>query len=228
MIMDLTQVLAEGIPDWEGCCGFKMKQVMDYPEGARVNWLDIRNGIGTHMDAPSHFVKGAGDIAGIELERLICPGVVINVVAQAHQDYAISADDINQFEQQHGRIPENSIVILYTGWATRWHSPEEFRNVDQEGVMHFPHLSFAAAELLLERNINGIAVDTLSPDDPRDDTFPVHHLLLGADKFIIENLNINDEMPVKDFTLIALPLRLKDATESPCRVVAVPLLEKVL
>jgi kynurenine formamidase len=218
-VIDLTQTLVEGIPDWDGCCDFKMRQVMDYSEGARVHTLEMRNGIGTHIDAPSHFIEGGLDVASISLEELICPGVVINVVEKAHENFALSPDDIISFEEQHGKIPEKSVVIVYTGWGSRWHSPDQFRNVDENGVMHYPKLSVEAAELLLKRNINGIAVDTLSPD-AGDLTFPVHHKLLGANKFILENVNVSDALPATGFTMVALPLKIKYATEAPCRVVA--------
>lgn len=218
-LIDLTQTIEVGIPDWDGCCGFQMHNTMDYDAGARAQEFKAPNGIGTHMDAPSHFVMDSTDIAGIGLERLVCPGVVIDVSHQTNQDYAIIIDDIIEFENKHGDVPDGAIVIGYSGWCVKWNSPNEYRNEDKHGVMHYPKFSVASIEYLLKRNINGIAVDTLSPDGS-DYNFPVHHKLLGAGKFIIENLNVPQALPTTGFTIVALPIKIKGATEAPCRVIA--------
>lgn len=219
-IIDLTQTIYNGIPDWNGCCGFQMKQVMGYSDGARVQELHMPNGIGTHIDAPSHFIEGGIDITEIGLEQLICPGVVIDVSEKVDQHYALSVNDIAEFEAKYGAMPEKSIVIIHTGWGRRWNDAAQYRNEDAKGVMRFPKVSVEAAELLLKRNINGIAIDTLSPDWP-DSDFPVHHKLLSAGKFIIESIKIVDVLPALGFTVVALPLKIKLATEAPCRVVAI-------
>lgn len=217
--IDLTQTLYEGIPDWLGSCGFQMKTVLDYPEGVRVHTLETPNGIGTHMDAPNHFIEGAEDISEISLEKLICPGVMIDVKQKAHADYFISEQDIIDFENQYGLVPENSIVIGSTGWDKHWESPAAYRNPDSEGLMHFPGFSPEVATLLLKRNISGIAIDTLSPDGSNLD-FPVHHILMREGKYIIENLKVPVELPPAGFTITALPMKIQHATEAPCRIVA--------
>ena len=219
-MIDLTQIISEGIPDWNGCCGFQMNKVMDYGDGVCVQEIKTPNGIGTHIDAPSHFIEGGTDISGISIEKLVCPSVVIDVSHKATQDYPISSDDIIDFEKKYGEISDRSIVIGYTGWGSKWNSPAEYRNADDQGIMHFPKFSIESVEYLLKRNINGIAIDTLSPDGS-DTTFPVHQKLLGAGKFIIENIKISSECLPIGFTIIALPLKIKQATESPCRVIAI-------
>lgn len=218
-IIDLTQTIATGIPDWDGSCGFQMKQELDYEDGARVQRLNIPNGIGTHMDAPSHFTSGGLDIAGIGVEHLITTGLMMDISKQANPNYVLGANDILVFEQHYGKIPEHSIVIIYTGWCHRWENAAAYRNVNEQGIMRFPTVSADAAQLLLNRNINGIAIDTLSPDLP-DSTFQVHHLLLNAGKFIIENIKIPDKLPKVGFTIMALPIKIQAATEAPCRVIA--------
>ncbi len=219
-ITDLTQTVVEGIPDWNGCCGFQMQKTMDYSDGICVQEFKTPNGIGTHMDAPSHFIEGSSDISQISLGKLIGPGVMINVSSKANEDYAISLQDIIDFEQQHGKILGGSIVIGNTGWGKHWNSPEAYRNADHEGAMRFPKFSLDAIGFLLERGISGIAIDTLSPDGS-DNTFPVHHKLLGAGKFIIENIKIPETLPASGFTIYALPVKIEGATEAPCRVIAV-------
>ena len=186
-IIDLTQTMYLGMPDWNGTCGFRMSKVMDYNEGACVHELNIPSGIGTHIDAPSHFIQRGADVSDINVSSLICPGVVIDVRQKADQNYAVSVDDLTEFEEKCGAIPEKSLVIANTGWGHKWEDAVAYRNQDAKGIMHFPRFSSEAAEFLLKRNIEGIAVDTLSPDGS-DYRFPVHHVLLGAGKFIIENI----------------------------------------
>jgi kynurenine formamidase len=85
--------------------------------------------------------------------------------------------------------------------------------------MHFPAFSARAVELLLTRNITGIAIDTLSPDC-RDKSYSVHKLVLGEGKYIIENIANCAHIPPKGSYAIVLPLRIEEATESPIRIVA--------
>lgn len=219
-MLDLTQTIDKGIPDWDGSCGFQMRQVMGYLDGACVQELKMPNGIGTHMDAPSHFIEAGQDIASMEVGQLICPGVVIDVSMKADQNYTLNINDIIAIEAQHGAVPEKSIVIIHTGWGRKWDDAIQYRNEDAQGLMCFPKVSLEAAELLLERKVNGIAIDTLSPDWP-DSDYPVHHALLGAGKFIIENIRVVDALPTVGFTVVALPIKIKFATEAPCRVVAI-------
>lgn len=227
-IIDLTQTISEGVPDWDGCCGFQMNKILDYADGACVQEIKTCNGIGTHIDAPSHFIEGGLDISNISLEKLVCPAVVIDVShkttsnrdSNSASNYALSYSDVIDFEKTYGSIPEKSIVIGNTGWGTKWGSPKDYRQADLDGHMNFPKFSIEAIDYLLEKNINGIAIDTLSPDGG-DMNFPVHHQILGAGKFIIENIKIPKELPNVGFTMISLPIKIKNATEAPCRVIAV-------
>jgi kynurenine formamidase len=218
-ILDLSQSLYDGMADWDGCCGFQMKTVIDYNDGLCVQGLRTPNGIGTHMDAPSHFFKDASDIASIPLEQCFCPGVMIDLSHKAGPDYSISLDDIVSFEKEHGPIAPQSLVIANTGWGKHWHTAKDYRNEDAQGMMHFPRFSLQAAKHLLSRNIHGIAIDTLSPDGC-DLTFPVHHALLRNNVFIIENIRIDPQLPAMGAMILALPIKINNASEAPCRVIA--------
>lgn len=215
-IVDLTQPLSAQAPTWNGSCGFCMEIKKDYDQIFCVQQLKMHAGVGTHMDAPSHrFVEGLS-IAEIPLNQLIRQVCVIDVSDKAHADYEISVEDIQSYEKSFEVIPKGSLVIGYTGWSRFWTEPEKYRNVDASGRMHFPAFSAKAAELLLEKEISGIAIDTLSPDCA-DDAFLVHQLILGAKKYIIENVADCSMIPPKGAYVIALPLK-ADSTESPIRM----------
>ena len=77
---------------------------------------------GTHLDAPIHFNKNGATIEKIPLKQLHGPGVLIDVSVKCagNRDYLISTADIQQWEHQHGRIPQGAIILLYTGYEQYW------------------------------------------------------------------------------------------------------------
>lgn len=220
-MIDLTHGLHESVPTWNGESGFRKKTIVDYAEGGiRVLNYECLAGVGTHMDAPSHFIPNGKDISSLNLEDLIVPACVIDISSNQNPDYFISVRDIETFEKLHGPIPEKSLVIGYTGWSRFWKTPEKYRNADRQGNLHVPGLSADAARVLLARNVVGIGIDTLSPDGSNVHEFPVHHLLLGNGKYIIENLTNLQLVPPKGSFLFALPLKIEGGSESPIRAVA--------
>lgn len=217
-VVDLTQPLAPDVPTWNGSCGFCLEIKKDYDQVFRVQQMKMHAGVGTHMDAPSHRIQGARSIDEIPVEQFVAPACVIDVSHRADADYEISVEDIELYEKTYGSIPEGSLAIGYTGWSRFWLDPDKYRNLDSNGQMHFPAFSEKAAELLLKRKVVGIAIDTLSPDC-LDDAFPVHKLILGAGKYIIENIGDCSQIPPCGSYVIALPLRAKEATEAPMRII---------
>lgn len=218
-LIDLTHTLHKDIPSWDGTCGFRLKNSMEYDQGCRVQEIVMHAGIGTHIDAPAHFVPGGADVAQLPLAQLHVPVIVINVADKAHQDYFITIDDIVDFEKQYATIATGSLVIGYTGWSQKWSDPVAYRSVDANGAMHFPGWSVEAAELLLARGVVGIGIDTLSPD-AGNVAFPVHHAVLGAGKYIIENVANADQLPPQGASALVMPLKVAGGTESPIRLVA--------
>lgn len=217
--IDLTHPLTSNIPHWGSGCGFQNKIELDYANCTsdvkfRVERLEMAAGIGTHMDSPLHCIPDGTSIAEIPLSSLIVSCRVIDVSERANERYCISPDDINQFENEYGRIPKDAFVILYTGWDKWWSQPKKYRN-----ELVFPSVSKEAAALLLTRDIVGIGIDTLSPD-VGDSDFTVHQLMLEADKYIIENIN-NAKLLGPIAQIIALPIKLLNGTEAPVRLVGV-------
>lgn len=219
--IDLTQMLTPGIPDWEGCCGFTMSETYYKSTGVLVQAIKTPVGIGTHMDAPSHFVKGGDDIASIPLDHFFAKSVVIDVRSQVAKNpmYFLQKQDVLRFEEDCGQIPSNSLILALTGWSQYWNKPEKYRCVNAEGKKQFPGFAEEAIDYLLEKNMVGVGIDTLSPDGSHDD-FPVHRKVLGADKYILENLCNLEKLPSFGANIIALPMKIKNGSESPCRVVA--------
>lgn len=185
----------------------------------RVQQVKMHAGVGTHMDAPCHLIPGGLSIADLPLEQFIAPACVIDVSTKANADYEISMEDVKAYEKTYGPILKGSLIIGYTGWSRFWSDSDSYRNVDKEGRMHFPTFSAKAVEYLLKREIAGVAIDTLSPDCS-DITYPVHQLMLGAGKYIIENIANCEKMPPSGSYVIALPLRVEEGSEAPVRIIA--------
>lgn len=168
--------------------------------------------------SPSHFIPGADSISDIPINNFIVPVCVINVSNRNNATYMVTEKDIQNYEEQYGKIPEKCLAIAYTGWDQYWTNPLKYRNENKEGILEIPGFSKTAAEILLERNIVGIGIDTLSPDGS-DMSFPVHKLVLSSGRYIIENLTNCSKLPPAGAFVIALPLKIQNGTEAPIRII---------
>ena len=181
---------------------------------------------GTHLDAPFHFAEGADDVASIPLERLILPGIVIDVsdAAAADADYLVTAEDVVAWEGEHGRVPAGSAVLIGTGWAARWPDALAYLGDDTPGEtanLHFPGVGEAAARLLLEdRGAALLGIDTASVDYGQSTDFVVHQIGAAAGVPNLENVADLSGLPPTGFLLAALPMKIDGGTGAPVRIVA--------
>jgi kynurenine formamidase len=177
---------------------------------------------GTHLDAPAHFPPGTVTVDKIATEKFFGPAVVLDVRSDADRnpDYQLTVKRIEDWERQHGKIPTGAIVILKTGWASRWPDVARYRNQDAGGTMHFPGFSVEAGKLLLERHVNALGCDTLSTDPGNSPDFPVHHLVLGAGVYQLENLADLKDLPEAGAFVIAAPIKLEGGSGGAVRVFA--------
>lgn len=217
-LIDLTHTLDNHTPTWDGSCGFNHNVHLDYADCEsedkfRVMKISMHAGIGTHMDAPSHCINGGKCIHELEVNDLCMPSVVIDISSKAHERYSLSIKDIQDFEKIHGTISQGSCVMVRTGWDRFWEEPEKYRNNHV-----FPSIKTEAANLLLKRGTAALGIDTLSPDRPGDG-YKVHQAFLSQNKILIENVTNLDKMPPINGTVMVLPIKIKDGTEAPVRLV---------
>lgn len=217
-LIDLTYPIDSSIPSWTGSCPFSYEIKMDYDQGVRVMGYKCHACAGTHLDAPAHFIEGGATVADIPLEDLYAPLCVIDVSERCAPHVRITPDDLKAFEKAHGRVPVGAFVIGNTGWGRYWSDRDAFRNADAEGKMHFPTFELKTVEILMERGIKGLGIDTLTPE--LEEGFPMHHLLLGAGKYIVEMLANLDRLPAVGATILLLPLKVAEGAEAPVRAVA--------
>lgn len=221
-IVDLTHRLQAGMALWPGGEGFRKERVVDYDQGYRVHRFEMGENVGTHVDAPSHFIEGGASIDAITPAQLVSELVMIDVSAKASADpdYAATAADVEAFEAKHGRIPPGAFVALRTGWSERFSDGARYANQDKAGVMHFPGWSAEAADLLIERGVVGVGVDTLSTDPGRSRDFAVHHRVLGAGLFQVENLAHVEALPPRGATIVIGVLPVAEGSQAPARIFA--------
>lgn len=219
--IDLTHTLSSDTVSWDGDCGFTLSVETDYkdctpPDLFRVQKIEMRAGMGTHIDAPAHCIPGGKTIEALPLSDLVTDCTVIDVSKEADEKYVAMPEVVARFEEKHGMISQGSFVIFYTGWSMRWDNKEKYRN-----NLQFPSIHEDTAKLLLERNIIGLGIDTLSSDsNVGKNGFPVHRAILGAGKYLVENVANASELPPTGAKIYVLPIKIKDGTEAPVRLIA--------
>ena len=217
-LIDLTHTLDSHMPSWDGDCGFMHDLCLDYTDSQnedtfRVMKLHMYAGIGTHIDAPSHCLPGGKCIHELDINDLCMPCVILDVSNKAHERYSATPQDIRDFESIFGTINPGSCVMIKTGWERFWNEPEKYRNNHI-----FPSVTADTANLLLERGITALGIDTLSPDRP-EDGYKVHRAFLGNNKVLIENVANLGEMPATGSYVMSFPLKIQDGTEAPIRLI---------
>lgn len=182
--------------------------------------------LGTHIDSPIHFAEGKATTDTVPLRQLIGPVVVIDVsrACASNRDYELSRADIEGWEKKNGRILSGSIVLIRTGWSAVWPDQLRYMGTDTPGDvrnLHFPGISAEAAKLLVARHVDGVGIDTASLDHGPSVDFQAHRVLNGAGIYGLENVANLDRLPAIGATLIALPMKIRNGTGGPVRIIAV-------
>ena len=233
-IIDLSHAYSDKTVYWVTAKEFKLDTVFKgFTEKGYYycanNFSTAEHG-GTHIDAPIHFVENGQSVDEIPLENLIGPAIKIDVSSKALQnsDYLIRIDDITAWEHSEKiKIPKGSIVLLETGYSAYYPNKIKYMGTEERGEaavkeLHFPGLSKEAAQWLVEeRDIHAIGIDTPSIDYGQSEFFESHIILLSQNIPIFENLNNLNQIPSKDFEIIALPMKIQKGSGAPLRIVAV-------
>ena len=185
--------------------------------------------VGTHLDAPLHFSAQGQATDQIPLDRLIAPGVVIDVSEQADADrnYRLQTGDVLAFEAKHGPIEPGTAVLLRTGWSRYWPDRNAFLGDDTPGdasTLEFPSFGEDASRLLVdERQVALLGVDTASTDYGKSTDYKEHRIAAAGNVSGLENLTSLDRLPPTGFVVIALPMKIEGGSGGPVRVVALVL-----
>jgi len=167
--------------------------------------------IGTHVDAPFHYFPEMGTIESVKPDQLIGSAVCLDLSTK-RADQPITPEMLETAEHDAGVRVEHGDILLFRAWPGH-HT--------DDGFFQCAGLNGAAADWAVARGIKVLGCDLATPDDPRDMTRPVHLALLGRGILIIEELGNLEQLPVSRFQFVGLPLKVRGATGSPIRAVAI-------
>lgn len=173
-------------------------------DGCRFSNLGLTTHIGTHVDAPSHFVADGVGVDQIPLEKLIGPCKVLDLTSLGRNE--ILPEDFKEPIQKGDRI------LLKTGNYKLLHR-SEFPD-------EYVSLSKQAAEFLVSKEINLIGIDFLGIEKEKNPGHPVHKALLFAGIVNVEGIDL-ENIEQGEYELICLPLKIKDGDGSPARVILI-------
>ena len=236
-IVDLTHTLDPDFPvivlppEFGQCARFRMEEISAYDHrGPAWKWhnISMSEHTSTHFDAPSHWISGKdvpnGSVDEIPVEAFVGPVVVIDCSkgAAENDDFELTPEVIANWESDHGRIPEDAWVLMRTDWSKR--KGADYLNMRADGP-HSPGPTPDAIRFLIEeRNIRGFGTETVGTDAGQGahyvPPYPAHYFLHGAGKYGLQCLANLDQLPATGAVLIAAPLKIKNGTGSPLRVLA--------
>ena len=223
-VQDLTHVFREGFPVFAGPEPKREDLFTFAADGYYSQLWTFGEHSGTHMDAPGHFIQGARKTPDITPRELVLPLAVVDISDKAERDpnAMVTTDDLRRSERRHGRIERGSLVVMSSGWDAKAGDPLAFKGGASPPGYRFPGWSEEAARWLLEERAAGaLGVDTISLDPGNSTTFPVHLLLLGADRYGLEGLaNLGKAKP-RGMTAIVGVVPWEEGSGGPARVLAV-------
>jgi kynurenine formamidase len=229
-LIDLTHPFDARTIYWPTARSFSLEPVAHgvTPEGywyAANNFCAAEHG-GTHLDAPIHFAEGRWTADQVPLGRLVGPAVVVDLTTKSARDAnaLLTVADLRALESSHGRIPDDAIVLVRTGWARYWDDRARYLGSDVPGDaahLHFPGVAGeAAAWLTTARHIRAVGIDTASIDRGASRRFEAHRAFANANVPIFENLAGLDALPPRGAVFIGLPMKIGGGSGGPLRAVA--------
>lgn len=231
-VVELTHPLNEETIVWPTADPFRFETVFegrtedDYYYLSR-NFSGPEHG-GTHLDAPIHFFEGGWTGDEIPPERFMGPAAVVDVSEAVARDpnYQVRPEDLQAWEAEHGPIPSEAFLLLFTGRSQLWPDAEAYMGTAARGEeattdLEFPGLHPDAARWIVDqRDVLAVGLDTPSLDHGPSTLFEAHQVLFEANVYGLENVTNLDELPPVGATILALPMLMEGASGGPVRVLA--------
>jgi len=208
---DISVTLSSDVPVWEGDPKLEITPLASMAGGDIANVSHVKMGvhIGTHIDAPIHFVAGRTGIDLIPLSVLMGKCWVCDL---SHVQNAITGVDL---EGEH--IPEDvQRLLIKTTNSNLWNT--KGANFERG----FIALASSAAAWITKRGIKLVGIDYLGiePFDSVANGAPTHKILLSAETVVVEGLNLSG-IAVGEYELICLPIKIKNSDGAPARAVLI-------
>jgi arylformamidase len=206
-IYDVSVGISPQMPVWPGDPPVTLKRVSEIAKGANANVSRLECGvhIGTHVDAPSHFIDGAPDVETLSMEVLNGRAYVIDL----WQADVLDAETLDAA----GIPPRTRRLLFKTRNSEFWPSEgSEFRT-------DFVGVDRSGAEWLVKKGVQLVGIDYLSIA-PYKQSRPTHRVLLNAGVVVIEGLDLS-QVSHGRYTLHCLPLKLMGSDGAPARAILV-------
>ncbi len=207
-IYDITVPIHPSMPVWPGDPQVTLEQVASIDAGANANVSHLKAGVhvGTHVDAPHHFLNDRRTVESLPLDVLTGPAWVVQLPEECQ---VVAAADL----EAAAIPPGTERLLLKTRNSAFWQtSPRDFR-------LDFVGVAADGAEWLVERGVRLIGVDYLSVA-PYKQSRPTHEILLRAGVIIVEGLDLS-AVPPGRYNLYCLPLKLVGSDGAPARAILI-------
>jgi Predicted metal-dependent hydrolase len=221
-VLDLTHRLTRAFAFTPGRLSMEAVEGSGTKAGMALNRICIVEHTGTHLDAPRHFSPEGASVGDIAISQLIVPLVIIDIreKAKANRDARVEPKDVAAWERRHGRIPAGSCVAMLSGWDPLG-AFANYGSLPPAERRKSPGFDTAVMDILMQRDVRGISVDTMSIDAGQAmPAFPVHQAWLRSGRWALEGLANLDRAPAAGALLFAGVAPLENATGMPARVIA--------
>ena len=238
-IIDLTQVLSPEFPqivlppEMGQCWPFRIEEISRYDaRGPGWYWNNFSCGehTGTHFDAPVHWISGKdlpdNTVDTIPVGNFVAPACVIDCSEQAaaDADFLLTVDFVEAWERKHGRIPAGAWVLMRTDWSQRT-DPVAFQNFDETG-QHTPGPDAEVVQFLIrERGVIGFGTEAIGTDAGQGfhlrPPYPCHYFMHGNNRYGLQCLANLHLLPPTGAVLFCAPLKIRNGSGSPLRVLAI-------
>jgi kynurenine formamidase len=216
----LSYPIDDKVPTWPESPQLSITKHSQIAHGDAANTciMSIFDHIGTHYDAPNHFVDGGVPIAQLPLERFIYERPLLLDIPKEKFE-KISAADL---KSRAGEIAQADFLLLRTGFSR--YRKTDIPRFEREG----PAIGSDCAEYLVDtfKNLSAVAVDfvSIASFGDQEDGNKTHRLLLGAKggHFIcaIEDVNMEGLVNGSIKRIFALPLFIIGTDSCPVTVLA--------
>jgi kynurenine formamidase len=226
---DLTHAFHPGQPHFPAFPDETRETVFDLEngDGFTAHRYSIIGQWGTHVDPPSHFIRGGRTLDQIPVEEMVLPLVILDITARviANADATPTMEDVHAWESRNGAITPGAFVALRTGWSHRWPDAGAMANRDAEGVSHTPGWSQEVLSFLIEeRSVTAVGHEQTDTDPglatSRQD-FTLETYVLAQNRWQIELMANLEGLPETGAALIASWPKPLHGSGFPARVFAI-------
>ncbi|HEY6059061.1 MAG TPA: cyclase family protein [Gemmatimonadales bacterium] len=193
-------------PVYEGDAPMKFDFLKDMRRGDPLTLSVFSLGAhsGTHIDAPMHFVADGAPVDRIALDALVGPARVVQIPD------SVQAIDAVELARHQWRGAER-VLFRTRSTERRWMSSAEFHR-------DFAYIAPDAAQLLADAGVKLVGIDYISAEQFGAPAPLTHRILLGKGIPIVEGLDLTD-VPVGDYDLIVLPMKVRGHEGAPARAI---------